>query len=135
MSGSATGYGVWYGTPTSYTQQSDAQDPKSPHIYLKFTDSSSSQKEAAINVQSTGSDTRLVYWFDRDWSHPITQDLQNLSLGFHKTTKTSSPPSLDYWRTEPALFDFESGTILDTGDVSMKQPLSPPELRSIVCRV
>lgn len=88
-------YGVWACTPTSYEAQTTEQDPKSPHIYLHFTDDSSSSKslEAAINVKSTDKDTRLVYWFDRNFSNSITDQLSSLELGFHLTTSPSSSSS------------------------------------------
>ncbi|KAJ6083992.1 hypothetical protein N7486_010792 [Penicillium sp. IBT 16267x] len=88
-------YGVWACTPTSYEAQTTKEDPKSPHIYLHFTDDSSSSRslEAAINVKSTDKDTRIVYWFDRSFTHPITEQLSNLELGFHLTSSPSSSSS------------------------------------------
>lgn len=85
-------YGVWACTPTSYEAQTEKQDPKSPHIYLHFTDDSSSSKklEAAINVKSTDKDTRLVFWLTRDFTHPITEQLSNLDLGFHLAQSQNS---------------------------------------------
>ncbi|KAF5017207.1 hypothetical protein F66182_10889 [Fusarium sp. NRRL 66182] len=88
MTGGIPHYGVWVGQPTHYTAQTLEQDPKSPHIYLYFTDSSdtsssSKQIEAAINVRSTDKDSRLVYWLTRNFSNPITQQLDSLSQSFH----------------------------------------------------
>lgn len=85
-------YGVWACTPTDYTAQTEKQDPKSPHIYLHFTDDSSSGKklEAAINVKSTDKDTRLVFWLNRNFSHPITEQLSKLNQGFHLAQESSS---------------------------------------------
>lgn len=87
MTGGIPHYGVWVGQPTHYTAQTLKQDPKSPHIYLYFTDSSDSSPskeiEAAINVQSTDKDTRLVYWLTRNFSNAITQQLDGLSESFH----------------------------------------------------
>lgn len=80
-------YGVWIAQPTRYTAQTEEEDPKSPHIYLYFKDSSSSSSssskdyEAAINVKSTGKDSRLVYWFNRNFTHPITEQLSTLDEG------------------------------------------------------
>ncbi|KAH8690138.1 hypothetical protein BGW36DRAFT_390270 [Talaromyces proteolyticus] len=135
-------YGVWVGQPTHYTQQTEKQDPKSPHIYLSFTDGSSSSGrglEAAINVKSTDKDTRLVFWLERNFSHPITETLTDLNQGFHllgsythanngKETHNSHHNShhntsrhnieeptnlqgLDFVRTK-GLLDIESGTVL-----------------------
>jgi uncharacterized protein YukJ len=85
-------YGVWACTPIRYTSQTEKQDPKSPHIYLYFTDDSSSSRrlEAAINVKSTDKDTRLVFWLNRNFSHPITETLSNLDQGFHLARSSSS---------------------------------------------
>lgn len=85
-------YGVWACTPTHYTAQTEKQDPKSPHIYLYFTDDSSSSKklEAAINVKSTDKDTRLVFWLNRNFSHPITEQLSKLDQGFHLAQESGS---------------------------------------------
>lgn len=85
-------YGVWACTPTRYTSQTEKQDPRSPHIYLYFTDDSSSSKrlEAAVNVKSTDKDTRLVFWLNRNFSHPITETLSNLDQGFHLARSSSS---------------------------------------------
>lgn len=78
-------YGVWACQPTRYTAETGKQDSKSPHIYLYFTDDSSSNKklEAAINVKSTDKDTRLVFWLNRNFNHPITEELSQLEQGFH----------------------------------------------------
>ena len=91
-------YGVWACTPTSYEAQTDKQDSKSPHIYLHFTDSSDSSSsskslEAAINVKSTDKDTHLVYWSNRNFTHPITEQLSKLDLGFHLASQSSSSSS------------------------------------------
>ncbi|KAJ5935440.1 hypothetical protein N7466_004987 [Penicillium verhagenii] len=88
-------YGVWACTPTSYEAQTTEQDSKSPHIYLHFTDDSSSSKslEAAINVKSTDTDTRLVFWVNRNFTHPITEQLSSLALGFHLAASSSSSSS------------------------------------------
>lgn len=81
-------YGVWVGQPTRYEAQTLQQDPTSPHIYLYFTDSSSSstsskEPEAAINVRSTTKDTRLVFWVTRNFSNSITEQISELDEGFH----------------------------------------------------
>lgn len=126
-------YGVWACTPTRYTAETEKQDPKSPHIYLHFTDDSSSNKklEAAINVKSTDKDTRLVFWLNRNFAHPITERLSQLELGFHLAQSTNSTSSvhgnhsshghsrrqestlqgLDYIRTK-GLVDIQTGRVL-----------------------
>ncbi|EHA26063.1 hypothetical protein ASPNIDRAFT_52079 [Aspergillus niger ATCC 1015] len=121
-------YGVWIAQPTRYTAQTEEEDPKSPHIYLYFKDDSSSSKdyEAAINVKSTGKDSRLVYWFDRSFSHPITEQLSNLDEGFHllksyshrsrrHQESSSKLKGLDFIRTK-GLVNIESGAVLSEAD-------------------
>ncbi|PYH44621.1 YukJ family protein [Aspergillus saccharolyticus JOP 1030-1] len=137
-------YGVWVGQPTHYTAQTDAEDPKSPHIYLYFKDDSSSRKqlEAAINVKSTDQDSRLVYWFDRSFTHAITEQLTNLDEGFHLLS-TSSVHSrsrrrrseeasaagglkgLDFVRTQ-GLVDIHAGAVLGAdGDQDILDKVDP----------
>ncbi|KAL4737684.1 hypothetical protein BDV11DRAFT_191251 [Aspergillus similis] len=122
-------YGVWVCRPTSYEAETAKQDSKSPHIYLHFTDGSSSSSskklEAAINVKSTDKDSRLVYWLTRDFDHPITKTLADLGFGFHlASSHTSKRPSrsrraqtenlegLDYIRTQ-GLVDIKNGEVLE----------------------
>ncbi|RHZ43283.1 YukJ family protein [Aspergillus thermomutatus] len=110
-------YGVWAAQPTHYTAETEKQDPKSPHIYLYFKDDTSSkQHQAAINVKSTDKDTRLVFWLNRNFSHPITQDLSSLDEGFTLLSSNSNSNStelegLDYIRTE-GLVDINAGKVL-----------------------
>ncbi|KAJ5570146.1 uncharacterized protein N7459_009576 [Penicillium hispanicum] len=95
--GGISHYGVWACTPTSYEAQTVKQDPKSPHIYLHFTDDSASSKklEAAINVKSTDKDTRLVFWVTRNFTSTITQTLSDLNEGFHLAQSSSAGDSND----------------------------------------
>lgn len=112
-SGTSSGikdYGVYKGTPTSFDAQTLQQD-SSPHIYLKFNDGSSTEKEAAINVASTDSDHRLVYWLHRTWSHPLTTTLTPLANGF-TAGSTSASLRLDFLRTTPALLTLAEGRVL-----------------------
>ncbi|RLM00277.1 hypothetical protein CFD26_101469 [Aspergillus turcosus] len=106
-------YGVWAAQPTHYTAQTEKQDPKSPHIYLYFTDGTSSKRyQAAINVKSTDKDTRLVFWLNRDFSHPITQSLSDLDGGFTLLSSSNTDlKGLDYIRTE-GLVDINAGRVL-----------------------
>ncbi|KAJ5183612.1 hypothetical protein N7492_001228 [Penicillium capsulatum] len=85
-------YGVWAGLPISYEAQTEKQDSKSPNIHLRFTDDPSSKKtlEAAINVKSTDKDTRLVFWLNHDFQHPVTHQLAKLDIGFHSIQSSSS---------------------------------------------
>ncbi|KAK4494921.1 hypothetical protein PRZ48_014277 [Zasmidium cellare] len=105
-------YGVWVVKPESYDAQTPRQDSKSPHITLKFTDDGSGGS-AEINVKSLDQDKRLVYWVNRNFTHPITSDLDNLNLGLRNITKGSkSDLALDFQRTEPSLFNLKQGEIL-----------------------
>ncbi|KAL4971464.1 hypothetical protein BDW66DRAFT_163676 [Aspergillus desertorum] len=106
-------YGVWVAQPTKYTAQTENQDPKSPHIYLYFNDDSGNkQYQAAINVKSTGKDTRLVFWLNRDFSHSITQTLSALDSGFTAISSSDDQlKGLDYLRTQ-GLLDINAGRIL-----------------------
>jgi uncharacterized protein YukJ len=112
-------YGVWVAHPTRYTAETEKQDPKSPHIYLYFTDGTSSgsskQHQAAINVKSTDKDTRLVFWLNCDFSHPITQSLSALDGGFTLLNSNSSSNTelqgLDYIRTK-GMVDINTGKVL-----------------------
>lgn len=127
-------YGVWSGAPTSksnlisrdtnvlislgYTSQTLQQD-KSPHITLKFT-SAGKNVEANINVASTSSETDLVYWMNRSWTHPLTKTLAALSEGFHPATSTNGTGlSLDYIRTTPSLLSFPAGQVVQDSDPSL----------------
>ncbi|RAL06703.1 YukJ family protein [Aspergillus homomorphus CBS 101889] len=130
-------YGVWVGQPTRYTAQTDEEDPKSPHIYLYFKDDFSSHKqlEAAINVKSTDKDSRLVYWFDRHFTHSITDELANLDQGFHllssyahsryRRRETADLEGLDFVRTK-GLVDINAGAVLGAdGDQDILDQVDP----------
>ena len=103
-------YSVWAATPVHYDAQTPRQDSKSPHIYLYIKDNSE-RAQAAINVKSTTKDSSLVYWIHRNFSHPITDQLEDLDLGDHKINE-SSGMALDYLRTQPSLINIEKGEIL-----------------------
>ncbi|GIC84380.1 YukJ family protein [Aspergillus udagawae] len=104
-------YGVWVAHPTHYEAETEKQDPKSPHIYLYFTDGTSTkQYQAAINVKSTDKDTRLVFWLDRNFSHPIAQSLSDLNGGV-TLLNSEGMKGLDYIRTK-GLADINAGKIL-----------------------
>ncbi|TVY52333.1 Uncharacterized protein LCER1_G008812 [Lachnellula cervina] len=117
-SSSSDKYGVWKGTPISYSGQTLEQD-KSPHITLTFDDGTGKTVEANINVASTSTDTELVYWLNNTWSHPVTKTLTSLSSGFTQATTTDGTGlSLDFLRTTPALVDFSAGRVVQDSDAS-----------------
>ena len=73
-------YGVWKGTPTEWNGRA-----KPDHGHITFTDGNENNLDAAVNVESSSKDTRLVYWMLRDFdgSHPIAQQLATLDPGFY----------------------------------------------------
>ncbi|CAD0093804.1 unnamed protein product [Aureobasidium vineae] len=121
-------YSIWVANPVSYVAQTPEQDPKSPHITLKLTDGTNSP-EADINVKSTSKDTRLVYWVNNNFQHPITQQLASLPLGqtvLKPTNGEHSKYALDFIRTTPALLDLNAGTILPaSGNNTIEDKLEP----------
>lgn len=85
----------------------------SDHGHLKFTDGTSGDKtyEADVNIMSSDSDKRLVYWFvsNFDAKQPSTSKLQALSKGF-STQKGSDSLALDFIRE--GFIDMTKGTLL-----------------------
>ncbi|PYH77391.1 hypothetical protein BO82DRAFT_181349 [Aspergillus uvarum CBS 121591] len=143
-------YGVWVGHPHRFHAQTAYQDHTTPHINLFLRDGSnpddedddrepnhnrnrSDEVQVAINVKSTQHDTRLVFWFIRDFAHhPLVHELAGLDMGFHRIR--SHPDNadadderelpyrhqqhhptlvgLDYLRTTPKLVHIEAGRLL-----------------------
>lgn len=105
-------YGVWVGYPRSYVAE---KDKKTPHLQLYFVDredQDGGEFRAAINIKSsTPENARLAYWFVRQFTNPITEDLGGLKDGWHDLKKAKKPPALDYIRGN--LFDPMTGTLLD----------------------
>jgi len=104
-------YGVWKGKPISY-KVDDPRDP-TPHISLVFQDKHDDNIRAAINVKSSGTPSELVYWFDRNFSHPITRALKNIPQGFQPINPNSGSTrslSLDYFRRD--LLRIQDGRVL-----------------------
>ncbi|KAK2603264.1 hypothetical protein N8I77_009735 [Diaporthe amygdali] len=89
-------YGLWKCTPSSWNGQAS-----STHGHLEFNDGTNSNKtyEADVNISSTGSDTRLVYWFVSNFNpkQPSTAKLSALDMGF-SAQKGSSSLALDFLR-------------------------------------
>ena len=105
-------YGVWVAYPISYEAERGADDGQSPHISLFFNetaDAGQGRNKAAINVKSVTSESRLVYWFVRDFRAPILDNLQGLDVGFH-ALPSSERGGLDYIRGN--LMTFEQGTLV-----------------------
>lgn len=105
-------YGVWVGTPTSFTVECADVDPIDPHIYLKFKDDILSPIEytAAINVKSRSSESRLIYWPLTNLNNGFTNNLTTLGRGFNPRVPG---PRLDYLRSDPPLIDIGQGQLLE----------------------
>jgi uncharacterized protein YukJ len=103
-------YGVWVAHPTNYVAEKD--DP-TPHLQLYLDKAPSTQPgpyRAAINIKSSTSESRLVYWFVQNPNnHPITAALGSLEPGWHPLT-SGGLPALDYIRGN--LIDLKKGTLL-----------------------
>lgn len=99
----------------------------STHGHLEFTDGTNSNKtyEADVNISSSGSDTRLVYWFvsNFDPKQPSTAKLSALDKGF-SAQKGSSSLSLDFLRE--GFLDPSAGTLVshDPSDPTEKGDIS-----------
>lgn len=107
-------YGVWSATPTIFTAQ---RTGSSPHGILTFTDSTSTyiSTTADINVKSTTTDTRLVYWNNAAFTNPITSQLAELKPGF--TSLASAPTGTSGTRLDllrGGLETLSSGQVLET---------------------
>lgn len=107
-------YGVWVATPTVFTAQ---RTGKSPHGILTFIDGTNKYKSttADINVKSTTTDTRLVYWNNSSFTNGITSDLAKLDLGFTSLADAATGSSgvrLDLLRG--GLETLTDGTLLST---------------------
>lgn len=100
-------YGLWKGTPTSWDGTADTD-----HGHLEFTDGTANKTyEADVNIMSSDSDKRLVYWFVSNFSpsQPSTSSLEALSPGF-STQKGSDSLALDFLRE--GFLDPSKGTLL-----------------------
>lgn len=105
-------YGVWVAYPISYEAERASDDSESPHISLYFDDTAHVEKgryRAAINVKSITTESRLVYWFDRNFRKPIVDHLQSLDIGFH-VLPPEKKQGLDYIRGN--LMAFSHGTLV-----------------------
>src|SRR4051794_19083717 len=103
-------YGVWVAYPTNYVAE---REGSTPHLQLFFDTDPEAEKgryRAAINVKSSTSESRLVYWFVPNLNnHPITTDLGSLQPDWYPQTSEDSP-ALDFIRGN--LIDLKKGTLL-----------------------
>lgn len=99
----------------------------STHGHLEFTDGTNNNKtyEADVNISSSGSDTRLVYWFVSNFNpkQPSTTKLSALDKGF-SAQKGSSSLALDFLRE--SFLDPSAGTLVshDPSDPTEKGDIS-----------
>lgn len=105
-------YGVWKAKPVSAIFQKENQ---TPHLELTFSDGEFGQARAAINIKSGDrKESRLVYWSDKDFKHPIVSQLEDLNTGFTLLQGTEEQKlgglALDYIRGN--LFQRQNGKIL-----------------------
>ncbi|KAK4658321.1 hypothetical protein QC762_100090 [Podospora pseudocomata] len=104
------GYGIWKGTATKWDGTA-----KPGHGHITFSDTTSTRLDAAVNIESKSSDSRLVYWVIRDLqpvSATFTHSLQALPRGFHpqKGTLKTGSLGLDFLRLN--LFHPQDGILL-----------------------
>lgn len=105
-------YGFWKGKPLSY--HVDGHDDRSPHINLVFKDDHNNRLKAAINVKSQANPSELAYWFNSNFSHPITRRLDRSQYGFQSIDPTDASVqglALDYLCTRN-LLRIQDGRIL-----------------------
>ncbi|KFH69514.1 hypothetical protein MVEG_04325 [Podila verticillata NRRL 6337] len=103
-------YGVWAGTPIGYRKELRNTATATPHIQLFFIDDTVAAGgagfrhfTAAINVKSKDPESRLVFWYYKDFKHSIIDDLENLPQQAFYPIPNSQIPSLeglDFVRTD-----------------------------------
>jgi uncharacterized protein YukJ len=96
----------------------------SPHIHLFFQDDTSADRvfTAAINVKSKSSESRLVFWHQKNFhNHSIIRDLRNLreNQAFYPlpNSEFSSLKGLDYTHDKSLIPNFPEGGILLEHDI------------------
>lgn len=111
-------YGVWVGTPTKFVAQRD--NDATPHGALSFTDSSGRALSSAVNIKSSSPDSRLVFWINRNFDHPVLERLKKLPSGFTKLGGAEDRKPADSEGAEGGALDlirgnlvkFEEGTVV-----------------------
>lgn len=108
-------YGVWKAKPVSFKYETREDDPKSPHISLRFSDDEPGKGRAAINIKSGDrEESRLVCWLSQNFQNPIVDELEKLDIGFHLLEGTDEQRpgglALDYIRGN--LFQKQTGRLL-----------------------
>ncbi|KAK5659376.1 hypothetical protein OQA88_1469 [Cercophora sp. LCS_1] len=99
-------YGVWKAKPLDWKG-----DAAPDHGYLRFTDNANGTYEAAVNVKSKSSDSRLVYWLDAlSNGLSLIQDITALEYGFHPAGAGAGSLGPDYLRG--GFLDIQKGTLV-----------------------
>lgn len=91
-------YGVLKGKPKDYK----GGKGKNAHYHILVHDGKNEHR-VAVNVNSQIPPSELLYFVDDNFSHPITDKLQNLEMGYKRLDNTSRDIRLDYVRG--GLFD------------------------------
>ena len=103
-------YGVWCARARKVSAETDEMDPKSPHIHLYYEDGQERQLRASINVKSASAISELALYKIETFQHPLIDQLEQLSLGYHPLGRTPNSLALDYLRGN--LVKFEEGLLL-----------------------
>ena len=70
---------------------------KNPHFQVLISDDDMLYR-IAVNVKSKAEPSSLLYFMDEDYNHPVTQDLEDLSFGFHHLKHKPGGMAFDYIR-------------------------------------
>lgn len=119
--GSIKNYGVWAVHPVKLDLS--FLSSKNPHVHLLFNADEGNNLQADINVKSQDAhDSRLIYWYSKNFTHPITSQLTSLTnRSFNPISGTDSDAvqGLDFLRMRnPDLLPgyIAGGTLLDQDD-------------------
>ncbi len=92
-------YGVLKGRPIDRRLGAGS----SPHYQIRIVDDTDDYR-IAVNVKSKLAPSELLYLVDGQFSHPIVEDLRELSMGFSEIPSQPGGVAMDYIRAN--LFDF-----------------------------
>ncbi|WYZ45763.1 hypothetical protein EsH8_VIII_001079 [Colletotrichum jinshuiense] len=128
-------YGVWKGTATLFSATPGQTDRSTVYAFLSIYDGVAYRAgnypgpprprdiAAAFDLKAPfPEDNRIVYWINRNFTHPLVDDgfdLVDLKPGFHKVSldvsDTREPPSLDLFRDKlVAIEDAQLASYNDT---------------------
>lgn len=89
-------YGVLKGRPIARRLGSGA----SPHYQVHLVDNELDYR-IAVNVKSKQSPSELLYLIDENYTHPLVDDLKQISPGFTTLERAAGGLALDYIRGNP----------------------------------